>query len=790
MKGQPFDITADTVEYDRDRNLYTGRGNVRISQPGRTLTADWVSFSETTRQGVASGNVVIVEGGDTLTASFLQFDVDSMEGVVFDGKLDARASHFKMDGREVQKTGESTYVFREGVFTSCRCPDPTDRDPWSIRAEEADLEIGGYGTAKNSTFEVLGVPVIWLPWMIYPLKTERETGLLFPEIAVSGRNGAQIGLPFFWAATDELNLLLTPEYLAERGFKPKVAGEYVIGQESGGRFFGSFIHDTKIEEGDPSTPFSPDRWAGTGYADQFLPGGWRAKIDATFVSDNSYTFDFNELSEFRPDRFLESRGFVENRLGPSGRVGVGGAALLRDDQQNPDDTDRDRFVFHRLPELDVESLPMHLFGLPLVASLGADYSYFRPWKRADKELTSAIVGGSDAQFLDTGIDATQQGDERGPDGTYGGPDPHGDDFLTAGGPEGDGLFQEGEPLNDIGHRIQLTPRLAAPFRLGEALEVLPEVGWHQTLWQSAQQGFAERGFATGRLDLRTRLRGAFEAPFGLGPVTHLVEPRIGYALVTSVGQGDDPLFVPDTAFPQERIRQLDLDNVTLDGADRVSRFNGVTVGVGNRIYGRPPGEGAPRLLADVRISSQYDFSRSDLGDVFLEGTLHPTNEITGRFILGTDVEEPRVDEGLVEAGWYSPQGHDVSITYRFLRDIPRFFESFRADRDRFEKFESGFDRVNQISFNTRIALTRSWAVTYAIGYSFEQSLLLGNAAGVEYLSACRCWAIRVEARESRSRGFQFDVQYRLLGLGDDTVRPFQAGSGHGLAPRVGQLTQP
>ena len=87
-----------------------------------------------------------------------------------------------MSGAEIAKTGEQTYRFENGRFTTCRCEEG-EREPWEIEAEQAELEIGGYGTARNTRFEVLGVPVVWLPWMIYPLKTERQTGLLFPEIS-------------------------------------------------------------------------------------------------------------------------------------------------------------------------------------------------------------------------------------------------------------------------------------------------------------------------------------------------------------------------------------------------------------------------------------------------------------------------------------------------------------------------------------------------------------------------------------------------------------------------------
>jgi hypothetical protein len=61
-------------------------------------------------------------------------------------------------------------------------------------------------------------------------------------------------------------------------------------------------------------------------------------------------------------------------------------------------------------------------------------------------------------------------------------------------------------------------------------------------------------------------------------------------------------------------------------------------------------------------------------------------------------------------------------------------------------------------------------------YSFEESFFLGNAAGLEYISRCRCWAIRLEVADERTRGFEFNLRYRLIGLGDDTVRPFQSRS--------------
>ncbi|HEX9814206.1 MAG TPA: hypothetical protein VGB31_04565, partial [Myxococcota bacterium] len=39
-----FEVTADTLEYERGRDVYVARGNVRLVQEGKTLAADWISF--------------------------------------------------------------------------------------------------------------------------------------------------------------------------------------------------------------------------------------------------------------------------------------------------------------------------------------------------------------------------------------------------------------------------------------------------------------------------------------------------------------------------------------------------------------------------------------------------------------------------------------------------------------------------------------------------------------------------------------------------------------------------
>jgi lipopolysaccharide assembly outer membrane protein LptD (OstA) len=758
LREEPFELTADELEYDHLRALYIARGNVRIEQEGRTLRAEWIAFNETTGTAIASGGVEFVDGGDVLRADFAEFNIHNLEGLIRDGAFESDESQFRAYGEEIVKAEGQRYAFKKGEFTSCRCPKEDAREPWRIRASEIDVEVEGYGTARNTTVDVLGIPVVWLPWMIYPIKTERQTGLLFPDVSLGSRNGVEVGLPFFWAVRDEVNLTLTPRWLSKRGFKGDAELEYVYGAESSGWLFGGYARDQKIEPDSFDEPYGRNRWSGLGAQDMFGPAGLRFQTEFLFASDNEYALDFDELRGHRADRFLESKAFL-GRGFRAGRYGLLAAATYADDMQNPDDQDRDKYTLQRLPEVQAAVLPGPLAWLGwLQPSMDVDYTYFRPRDSAIEERgTDRIELG----FLDTGVDSLPTGQERGTP-----PDPHLDENIridpvngTPTGTEGDGVFQEGEPLTDEGQRLWLHPRIALPFQLG-GVEVYPEVGWHQTLYETRQRDFEQRGFLTGRVDLRAPLRRRFG-----GGAVHVLEPLVGYALAWADEdeQLDNPLFVPETALPQDRVRALDLDAVTRDTADRIPRSNRVSFGFANRLYG-PPSDGGPsRLLADFTLLGLYDFEDGEFGNALLDGRTYPFRQARARFNLSFDPEALRADEALAQIGWRHPAGHGLSIGYRYVRRIPDVFEDFLFG-ERYENY-SELEHVNQVDAGLQLVLLSRWTLAYRIAYSFDQDLMIANRGIVEYLSRCRCWALGAELRADRASGVEVRVVYRLMGLG-------------------------
>lgn len=59
--NRSFDLSAASITYEREGDLYVARGEVQIAQEGRVLTADWIAFSSETLRGLAVGNVIARE---------------------------------------------------------------------------------------------------------------------------------------------------------------------------------------------------------------------------------------------------------------------------------------------------------------------------------------------------------------------------------------------------------------------------------------------------------------------------------------------------------------------------------------------------------------------------------------------------------------------------------------------------------------------------------------------------------------------------------------------------------
>ena len=766
---QAFVLNADAVTYDDVRFVYEAIGNVRMVQAdGQVLTADWLAFSDPSGVGVATGNVRIVDGTQILSADYVSVNLNSGLSVAGQATLDTTSPGLIVDGESIQRISTNRYHIERGTFTACRCPPSVGEDarrPWEVEMQEADVEIGAYGTAKHLWFKTLGLPVAYLPWVIFPAKTERQTGFLMPSYGASSRNGVEVDVPFFWAAAPHANVMVRPQLIGRRGFKSGLDYELLFG-ERGWSEGGVVVlpGDNKVDRSDPETPFSDNRWAAWLSHQQPLGQGVRFGFSVREVSDNDYVVDFRDLpgssleegAATRHSRFLESSvwySYARDAL-------YGGVELsLVDDMQSPNDLDRDDFFLQRLPEVRVSTLPRRLAGTPLRFSVESRYDYFYQAESRSRIGGALPVGGL---FFDTGQDGLFDTHEPDARGIFSGLDNHADN-AGAGRTgdrfsEGDGIFQEGELLADHGHRFDIYPRAYMPLRLG-VIETLSEVGYRETYYVPEEGSSERRGVWTGRFEARTRL--AKDLGIG-GGVRHVMEPRLGFAFLSTPDQKHNPLFIPASNVRLRRLIDGDLRILTRNPSDRLPDERFLLAQLVNRFFSTSGNEA--RQIAKLTIGSGYDFLAEEQTRLFAEGTYQPGPNWSFDFDIGFDPEESELEDVEAAVSWQGSRGH-LRLRYRYLRDPSLGFENFQRDDDIFREFRAG-SSVKQLNVDLEFDVSRRIRL-FALGYTTLQSESNGSArAGVELLSECGCWEL-VAAIEhaTRPRETRFVIVLNLMGFG-------------------------
>ena len=292
-------VKADSLTFDQQTMSGTAVGNVRILYEGAILEAGEVFLDLDDKTSYARQRVRLLQGRDILYCEELQYHWETQTGSLQQGELLFEETGYYIRADLLEKTGQDTYSVEGGSFTTCRCPDPDDRVPWEMRAQEGEITLGGYAKVKKATFRILGVPVLYIPSGYLPVKLDRESGFLVPGIGSSGTNGWEFMLPYYWAINASYDATFVLEGLTKRGAKPGIEFRYRPSKDTAGKWNLSMLYDMKVDE---------LRYGLRAEHIQKLSPSFYDKLELKVVSDNDYTEDFPWEVASPSDRILESRG--------------------------------------------------------------------------------------------------------------------------------------------------------------------------------------------------------------------------------------------------------------------------------------------------------------------------------------------------------------------------------------------------------------------------------------------------------------------------------------------------
>lgn len=292
-------IKADTLNHDQQEEIITATGNVEMQMSGSTLYSDTVNYFMDRGVVTAIGGVRIVKNGDTLSGDIAEFDVTGKTGIVSNGSFFMKKDNIHVSGDRIEKTGELDYRVKNGTITSC----DGDKPSWKFKVEELKLTMEELAFGKNAVFYLSDIPVFWLPYLVYPVKTERQSGFLIPSAGTSTKNGAFLKVPYYWAVSPSQALTVTADLRSKRGFGVSLEHSY-LGRDKGfGSSNGYLIYDKELEKfrGDIELKQQANFTENT---------YWRAKVSLTLDKDF-----YRDYSENYNQQYLGSTAFVSHVSG-------------------------------------------------------------------------------------------------------------------------------------------------------------------------------------------------------------------------------------------------------------------------------------------------------------------------------------------------------------------------------------------------------------------------------------------------------------------------------------------
>ena len=213
-----------------NRGLSTLSGSVRVSQNGRQFSSHQLQYFQNTQQLLFNRPFLFREPGFIISSGSGSFNLSKGAGSFNDSlfTLPGRASRGSAQRIDVAKSG--TVNLANARYTTCS----PGSNAWELEAGHLHLNRKtGLGTAYNALLRVGGIPVMYFPYLRFPIDGRRRTGFLFPTIGEGTTTGFDLRLPVYLNLAPNYDDTFTPRFMSQRGLQLNNQFRYLLPGDRG-----------------------------------------------------------------------------------------------------------------------------------------------------------------------------------------------------------------------------------------------------------------------------------------------------------------------------------------------------------------------------------------------------------------------------------------------------------------------------------------------------------------------------------------------------------------------------
>lgn len=299
FEGRRWRLTAAKLAADHDAEIVDAEGDVLVRSGDDYMRADFARYFHFSEWIYLRGNVQVRWDKYYFEAEEAEFDLRNRVGWMKRGRIITEDPSIFISGERIEKKGDLQYTFSDAEITACE----DDPAAWSIKVSSAEIDQDSSATLWNPRLRLLDIPVLYLPWLAFPIVPDRESGLLFPDAGISSRDGATYLQPIYFALGQENDATLTEYYMSERGVLHDL--EFRSTPDSATKLWlrGSWLNDkvTASSEAEEDDQFDDDGlvrpnedryWLRGMFTGYLVDPDWELKADLDYVSDQNYLREF------------------------------------------------------------------------------------------------------------------------------------------------------------------------------------------------------------------------------------------------------------------------------------------------------------------------------------------------------------------------------------------------------------------------------------------------------------------------------------------------------------------
>ncbi len=308
----PVRYKAEKIRIIKNGDEIILEGNAEVKYQTMTLQAEKIRldrkdnklFAEGVLDSIGAdsslhyrGTPVFSETGEKpIEGRFIEYDFNTKRGKITYGTTEMEPGYYK--GNQINKLADSTFIIQTGYFTSCdnkACPH------YYFKSSKMRIILKDKVVAKPIYFYIADVPLLAIPFGVFPNKRGRHSGLVVPTFGENRYGGKYLrNIGYYWAINDYMDATFLTDFYDKLGFTYSGKFDYALRYKLKGSFYGEYYPK------DPSTGKNTQRWEFGFNHSQTIDPTFTITGSGRFVSDGTFLMDTSPDASRRLDQNMTS----------------------------------------------------------------------------------------------------------------------------------------------------------------------------------------------------------------------------------------------------------------------------------------------------------------------------------------------------------------------------------------------------------------------------------------------------------------------------------------------------